>query len=70
MFSVNTGIYVVIYLFNETSEVFAHCNMVPFYQGKKKASLCSFLNRYLDIGFIEVVSRDLHYCWGFSCQLL
>lgn len=44
--------------------------MMPFYQGRKKTSLCSFFNSYLDIAFVEVVSRDLHYDWGFSCQLL
>lgn len=70
VFGINAVMYVYIYLLNETSEVFTHCNMIPFYQGKKKASLCSSFNSYLDIGFIEVVARDLHYDWGFSCQLL
>lgn len=61
--------YIFIYLM-EYLKFSLIANMIPFYQGKEKASLCSFFNRYSDIGFIEVVSRDLHYDWGFLCQLL
>lgn len=42
VFGINAVMYVCIYLLNELSEVLTHCNMIPFYQGKKKASLCSF----------------------------